>query len=268
MTHIDPAIIEFALWNATVRRPQDRLILLAVGRWRRIWKEVTPSIQYIADEVGVSRSTAAATLKWLSTQGMITVTRRRSGHAQATNMYDINPQGCIDHVPEERRATLCKLMRPETASCTQAESTSCTQQSPADGHKTRTRENSKQEPLIKSAEKQQQCVDIYMSYPRRVGKGKAIESIAKALDLIAADQKSTTTEAAAWLLDKVKQYAASPAGKRGAFTPHPSTWMNQQRYDDDAIEWNRTEQTNSKPDRRTESTWGSKDDHLSGIEIK
>ena len=31
--------------------------------------------------------------------------------------------------------------------------------------------------------------------------------------------------------------AASPAGQRGEYTPHPSTWFHQDRYFDDPAEW-------------------------------
>tara|TARA_Y100000361_G_scaffold152757_1_gene172958 strand:+ start:937 stop:1692 length:756 start_codon:yes stop_codon:yes gene_type:complete len=71
---------------------------------------------------------------------------------------------------------------------------------------------------------------IYSMYPRRVGKGGkngAIASITKAL-------KSNSFEK---LLERTKQYAEMVADKEKQFIPYPSTWFNQERYNDDPDEW-------------------------------
>jgi hypothetical protein len=70
---------------------------------------------------------------------------------------------------------------------------------------------------------------IYQAYPRHVGKAQALKAIEKAF------KKITPME----LLSKVQEYAASPAGKKGEFTPHPSTWMNREQWNDDPAEWHR-----------------------------
>jgi hypothetical protein len=77
---------------------------------------------------------------------------------------------------------------------------------------------------------------IYQAYPRKVGKAAAQKAIAKAITLIRFRGESNPAE---WLLAKVKQFAQSPAGKAGEFCPHPATWFNQARYDDDQKEWDR-----------------------------
>ncbi len=41
----------------------------------------------------------------------------------------------------------------------------------------------------------------------------------------------------AWIKEKTAQFANSPSGQRGLYTPHPSTWFNQSRYLDDENEW-------------------------------
>lgn len=79
--------------------------------------------------------------------------------------------------------------------------------------------------------------EIYQTYPRRVGRKKALIAIEKAVQEIA--KREGTANAGAWLLGRVKEFAASPAGQAGTFTPHPATWMNQGRYDDDPAEWSR-----------------------------
>ncbi len=80
---------------------------------------------------------------------------------------------------------------------------------------------------------------IYQAYPRKVGKRAAIPAIGRAITRIGNDTESQLEKhkSPAWLLAKVKKYAASPAGQAGKFTPHPATWFNEGRYDDDEKEW-------------------------------
>lgn len=89
-----------------------------------------------------------------------------------------------------------------------------------------------------------QALAIYEAYPRHVGKAAALVATQKALAKVQAKGHD-----AAWLLGRVQLFAASPAGKAGAFTPHCATWMNQGRFDDDDSEWN----TNRTPVDRNPS---------------
>lgn len=47
-------------------------------------------------------------------------------------------------------------------------------------------------------------------------------------------------EARAWLLERWTRYNASPKAA-GGFSPHPSTWLSEGRYDDDPAEWERVD---------------------------
>ena len=87
---------------------------------------------------------------------------------------------------------------------------------------------------------------IYQAYPRKVGKQVALTAIEKALRTIHAeglDDPAMTPQE--WLLGVVRVYAASPRGRGDVKSqpdyrpPHPSTWFNQARYDDDQKEWSR-----------------------------
>ena len=66
---------------------------------------------------------------------------------------------------------------------------------------------------------------IYQQYPKKVGKDKAIESIIKALGKVPFDT----------LMTSVKEYAKSRDGEDRKFTPNPSTWFNQGRWQDEVI---------------------------------
>ena len=81
---------------------------------------------------------------------------------------------------------------------------------------------------------------IYQAYPRKVAKAEALKAIGKAAARVKG-RPETQGDPAAWLLGRVVAFAESPAGKAGTFTPHPATWFNKGRYDDDQAEWQRTE---------------------------
>lgn len=72
-------------------------------------------------------------------------------------------------------------------------------------------------------------------YPRKVGKAEAAKAFPRALAKIAAERN----DAFEWLLEITRDFAESPAGQAGKYTPHPATWLNAGRYDDDEAEWYR-----------------------------
>jgi len=75
---------------------------------------------------------------------------------------------------------------------------------------------------------------IYEAYPRKVGKKHALNKIREALISL---YKETGNDSFSFLIERTRMFANSPAGKRGEFTPHPSTWFHQGRYMDDPKEW-------------------------------
>lgn len=80
------------------------------------------------------------------------------------------------------------------------------------------------------------CEAIYHAYPRKVGKKIAIEVIGRTIQDLT-KRGTSADETAAFLLERVQMFAASPKGAAGQFTPHPSTWFRQGRYNDDPAEW-------------------------------
>lgn len=236
--HTDPALVEFAVWNAAVSGPHDRLVLLAIERWRRLWDEVTPSAAYIAGELGVSTDTVRRTCKRLAQRGLIVVTARRKGDKQGTNAYALNVEALISAVPDERREVLARLVNPEslTASLDPTQSRSqpvC--QSRSQPPKTKTRETQETKNTCALA------AEIYSAYPRKVGRRAAITEIEHAILRVATSDRTTPEVAASVLLAITQRFAASPAGQAGQYTPHPRTWFRQERYTDDPSEWTRTD---------------------------
>lgn len=75
--------------------------------------------------------------------------------------------------------------------------------------------------------------------PRKVGRKEAAKAYAKAV--LAIKGRSPVEgpggdDPHAFLLERINAFAISPKA-RGDFCPHPSTWLNQGRYDDDPEAW-------------------------------
>ena len=95
--------------------------------------------------------------------------------------------------------------------------------------------------------KKSEVENLYQTYPRKVGKRAAIVAITKAIERIT-DRVEDPVE---WMDERVALFARSPVGQ-GSFCPHPSTWFNQDRFDDDVGEWQKTE-------KKERPKWGETD---------
>jgi hypothetical protein len=83
---------------------------------------------------------------------------------------------------------------------------------------------------------------IYRMYPRKVGRAVAVKAIYAALRRLQVGEERKFcggVPAFAFLQERVKEFAQSPAGKAGQYCPHPKTWFTQSRYLDDPKEWQR-----------------------------
>lgn len=69
--------------------------------------------------------------------------------------------------------------------------------------------------------------EIYLAYPRKVGKQDAQKAIIKALKL----KKHND------LLEATQAFSTAVNGADKKFIPYPSTWFNRGSYDDDPSEW-------------------------------
>ena len=82
---------------------------------------------------------------------------------------------------------------------------------------------------------------IYELYPRKVAKPAAIKAIVSCL-------RETSFED---LLRLTAEYEKARKGEDSAYTPHPATWYNQRRYNDDPTTWS------NKPGRSDKRIPGS-----------
>lgn len=82
--------------------------------------------------------------------------------------------------------------------------------------------------------------EIYASYPRHVCKRAALLEIERAIRRLEAGESGPKMDyetAVFELLKATCAFAQSPAGNRGTFTPHPTSWYHQSRYLDDPKQW-------------------------------
>ncbi len=78
--------------------------------------------------------------------------------------------------------------------------------------------------------------EIYRLFPRKVAKPEALKAIQKALTKISFHD----------LMQKTQAFASARNGDV-AFCPHPATWFNQERYNDDPSTWTSSHVSNSSP---------------------
>ena len=85
-------------------------------------------------------------------------------------------------------------------------------------------------------ELEQQAEEIYKIYPKKVGKPSAIQAIKKAIN----------KDGFKHILEKTKLYTKQYNGE-SRYIPHPSTFFNQERYNDDPSEWSQNVKTTPSP---------------------
>jgi hypothetical protein len=94
---------------------------------------------------------------------------------------------------------------------------------------------------VTPAEVDEAFEDWYARYPRKVGKAAARRAWMTAL---------RQDVEPSHLVDRVTAYASAVAAwddGDSRFVPHPSTWLNGARYDDDPVTWERPDDPNANP---------------------
>ncbi len=99
----------------------------------------------------------------------------------------------------------------------------------------------------------EQAEEIYTAYPRKIAKPDAIKAIAKAI-------RKHTFE---FVLKQTKAYAFARVGQDAEFTPHPATWFNGERYNDDPSTWSKSPNANnSKSNERVSRNIGTLSENI------
>ncbi len=94
---------------------------------------------------------------------------------------------------------------------------------------------------------EENALEIYGAYPKKVGRPKALESIKKALKTVEFKD----------LLTRTQRYSAAQVGRDMQYVPNPATWFNQQRYNDSPETWTNGQNGLSSPAQLTQSPNGT-----------
>ena len=86
-------------------------------------------------------------------------------------------------------------------------------------------DNKSEEPSVNRLH--QYAEQIYSTYPRKVGKPFALRAISKAIKKFGYEHVAS----------KAQEYVLARRGQDPRFTPHPATWFNQERFNDDPKTW-------------------------------
>jgi len=91
--------------------------------------------------------------------------------------------------------------------------------------------------LVKQKSPDPIVLKIYEKYPRKVARAAAYKAIDKAIARVAKEKSCSREDAADFIYQAVVKFRESPCGQKGEHTPHPATFMNQDRFFDDPQEW-------------------------------
>lgn len=170
----------------------------------------TASRGEISQKAGLSVRTVGTLVKRLAAAGLVTVTANfqsgSDGKARAPSTYTLLPT-LGNSLPTSGNGCLTLgngRFRPSLPS------------------NTRKREEDVEEDVEEWSER------IWEAYPRKVGKPDGLNEIKKALKIFPRDM----------LLERTQAFAKVRPDKTDRFTPKPSTWFHQHRFNDDPSTWN------------------------------
>lgn len=192
-----------------------------------------PKQSTIAESLGVTERTARTLVNELVSFGLISI--ERAG-LQSPNEYRF-----LDHewiaMDSEDDTNSSGPNRKFSAGVHRKNSSSPEENQSEDNINTppiRIPEENASLPAVVESKIDPQVESLYKTYPRKVGKVTAIKAIQKALRSHTYD---FLIEATAAYAQAVAQWDETKLG----YVPHPATWFNQQRFNDDRVEWTRNQ---------------------------
>jgi hypothetical protein len=245
------------VWKGGPSDRSQRLLLLALADSANDEGFCWPGTALLAGKASMSVRTVLRALKSLKNDGWIRI-NPKAYHCKG-NTYEIN----LDKLGDKKSHDKLSHDKTGNSQVTKRAESGDKTGNPPDPLIGRTIKNRK-EPSFISAEDgftldgspkakasvrftEDEIARIYNAYPRKVKRQKAFEAIKEALKGI--DDPNPVQ----YLLAAVREFADSPAGKKGEFTPHPSTWFKDKQWLDDRSEWQKKGDDGSKREPRAEN---------------
>jgi hypothetical protein len=193
---------------------------------------IHPSHDTLANEARCSERTVRSALDELRALGVVESRRRTARAGRASNSYTLHPNG--REVPAPHAATSVEVPaaddRGSGTTCRQVPAPRAGEEEPLE------EEPVKKSPLPPAGVSRDEVAvsgagsfeSFYAAYPRHVGRAAAERAFAKAV-------KVATAEA---IIAGAKRFAADPnlpPKEEAQFIPHPASWLNAGRWDDDPL---------------------------------
>jgi len=193
-----------------------------------------PSGESIAAKSKMDIRTVRRAIKKLESARWITVDRsHRDRHGHRQNVYTITPLEPEDKNDTRDGKPSSKNVRKPSSKNVRSQGTKMLQEQEQIEQEQKEQGRSTSKTQYPSA-----FEDWWLVYPRKVAKQKAFAAWKAVL--------AKNGQTADTLMEITRRFASSPAGTAGKFTPHPTTWLNQGRYDDDPAEWHDKEKPAAK----------------------
>jgi hypothetical protein len=190
---------------------KEKFILLMMANYADENLHCYPSITRLCSDTGMSKDSVIRAIKGLEERGLVSVRRQKQNGVNLCNSYDLNLRVVVavsDHqtgegvVANSGEGSRCERHKPIIEPIN-IDSISPTPPEKADNG----------------------FEQFWEAYPRRIGKAAAEKAYARAVKI-----KDRET-----LLKAASIFATQRKGKDVQFTPHPATWLNQGRWDDEEI---------------------------------
>ena len=180
-----------------------------------------PGQARIAELAGISARNVRRALEALKTAGLVEFDRKRSGNHYT--LLPATPEDTGQNCPltmggsgQNRPVTPDKIVRSH-----------------------RTKSSYRTRSIEQDPQTSAQHFDAWwQQYPRRVAKIAAEKAYRLSLAAVCKNKRLDQAGAVAFLQSRVRTFAASDKGRGDPqYIPHPATWLNQGRYDDEDQAW-------------------------------
>ena len=188
----------------------------------------------IEDETGLSRTEQENARKNLKNKGVLEERHRRIQHRM---FYKLDIDKLVALWESHTNAGNPHSVMQETPSCEPLIPAPANAQLPLSSLETQSTSETTTVPILSGPE------SIYAIYPRKQGKQEALKSIIKALKQHGMEKIKEATSAYA-------QATSLWSENDRQYIPHPATWFNQGRFEDDRETWKRKTNGHNTTDQR------------------